>query len=653
MSVGELAAIPMSLTMTLSLLFGIASVVAGIRAPRWWVGLMVGACVLGGGAAARVLGGRGAWELSFGGVAFLRLDPLAAVFLLLICVLGVAGTLYAGQYWDERWHPRSARWGRVWWGGLFGGMALVVLSAHGMLFLLAWEAFALSGYFLITLDRSSAEVRRAGWLYLAASHAGTLMLFAFFTFLAERSGGWALGPELGEVAGVAPLFWLALLAFGIKAGMFPLHIWLPSAHANAPSHVSAIFSGVAIKMGIYGIVRFSGWLPAPPGAGWVIVAAGVASAVLGVAFALGQHDFKRLLAYHSVENIGIILMGVGFGMVAAEGGRPGWGALALVAGLWHVWNHGLFKGLLFLGAGAVIHATGTREMSRLGGLWRRMPWTAGLFALGAVAISGLPPLNGFISEWLLFSGLFEGAVLEVRWAWVMAGGAIALAATGALALACFAKVCGIVFLGAPRGESARRAHECGGAMRGAMGLLAAGCVALGLAPVVFWPAMARAASCWGYAWPGGGVPDGLSALGACNVMLVIAGAGAAWALWAIARWRGMAVGPTWDCGYAAPSARMQYTAGSFASLLVAAFAWILRPIRHEEKAGAVLPAGASREDHVPETVLDYVLAPMARAVLRVARVVRQTQRGRVQDYLLYLLFGVVIVAAVLWGGGAP
>ena len=183
-------------------------------------------------------------------------------------------------------------------------------------------------------------------------------------------------------ADLAPLFWLALFGFGLKAGLFPLHIWLPSAHANAPSHVSAMLSGVTIKIGIYGLVRFSGWLPLPAGAGWAVAALGVVSAVLGVAFALGQHDLKRLLAYHSVENIGIILIGLGFAMVAAGQGNAAWGRLALAGGLLHVWNHGLFKALLFLGAGSVLHATGTREMSRLGGLWRAMPWTAGLVRAG-------------------------------------------------------------------------------------------------------------------------------------------------------------------------------------------------------------------------------------------------------------------------------
>ena len=295
-------------------------------------------------------------------------------------------------------------------------MGLVLLCSNGLHFLIAWELFTLSAYFLITLDRQPRDVRAAGWLYLVVSHVAVLALFAFFALLAVRTGSWELGPMRGRTE-LAPLFWLMFIGFGIKAGLFPLHIWLPSAHANAPSHVSAIMSGVVIKMGIYGLVRFSGWLPVPIAAGWVVAALGVASAVFGVAFALGQHDLKRLLAYHSVENIGIILIGLGFALIAVQHGHATWGALALAGGLLHVWNHGLFKALLFLGAGSVIHATHTREMSRLGGLWRRMPWTASLFALGAVAICGLPPLNGFVSEWLVYLGLFDATISRGPSAW--------------------------------------------------------------------------------------------------------------------------------------------------------------------------------------------------------------------------------------------
>ena len=384
----------------------ILSLMGAFRAPRCWLSALLASTLTALAAAAWVLATGNTWEwrsafLIGGESVHLRLDGVSALFLALVAVVGGAGAAYSREYWAERAHPVSAQASRWWWSALLLCMGLLLLCSNGLHFLIAWELFALCAYFLITLDAQRREVRSAGWLYFAASHTGTLALFAFFSLLAARTGSWDLGP-MREQAELAPLFWLALFGFGVKAGMFPLHIWLPSAHANAPSHVSAIMSGVAIKMGIYGIVRFSGWLPAPLSAGWVVTALGVVSAVLGVAFALGQHDLKRLLAYHSVENIGIILIGVGFAMVATAHGQAAWGALALAGGLLHVWNHGLFKALLFLGAGSVLHATGTREMSRLGGLWRAMPWTASLFALGAVAISGLPPLNGFVSEWLVY-----------------------------------------------------------------------------------------------------------------------------------------------------------------------------------------------------------------------------------------------------------
>jgi hydrogenase-4 component B len=430
-----------------------------------------------------------------------------------------------------------------------------------------------------------------------------------------------------------------------------LHIWLPSAHANAPSHVSAIMSGVAIKMGIYGIVRFSGWLPAPPSAGWVVAALGVVSAVLGVAFALGQHDLKRLLAYHSVENIGIILIGVGFAMVATAHGQAAWGALALAGGLLHVWNHGLFKALLFLGAGSVLHATGTREMSRLGGLWRAMPWTASLFALGAVAISGLPPLNGFVSEWLVYLGMFD-AVNQPGAAVVAAIPAIVLLAmTGALALACFVKVCGVVFLGAPRSPAAEYAHECGPWMRGPMLILAAVCVAIGLAPFVFWPAVHTAVGAWRDTWTDVPAPESLTTLGLVHVALAVSAViGAAW-LWRRAHRGGWARAGTWDCGYAAPTARMQYTAGSFAGIITEWFAWILQPERHGHRPEATFPRRAAFEEHTPETVLERVIEPCARLVMWVSGVARRLQHGRTHAYILYLILGLAAVAAMTlaWG----
>ncbi len=629
--------------------------VIGRRSPRAWLAATLVGVVAGLGAAVVVLFGGGAWEwtnaLRVGGEALhLRLDAISAMFLALLCVIAGAGALYASEYWTDAAHPRSAGAGRAWWNVLVLSQGIVLLAANGIHFLVGWETFTISAYFLITLDRDNPDVRRAGWLYLAVSHVAVLLLFAFFALLAFRTGSWELGP-MRERADLAPLFWLMLLGFGIKAGIFPLHIWLPSAHANAPSHVSAMLSGVAIKMGIYGLVRFAGWLPTPPAAGWVIAVLGVTSAVLGVAFALGQHDLKRLLAYHSVENIGIILIGVGFALVATQQGYPAWGRLALIGGLLHVWNHGLFKGLLFLGAGSVLHATGTREMSLLGGLWRRMPWTTGLFALGAIAISGLPPLNGFVSEWLIFLGLFGAVLSRSSSVWMALPAAILLALTGALALACFIKVGGVVFLGAPRTPEAARAHESGLAMRTPMLVLAGACLAIGVAPIVFWPAISRAVGAWHAGWLDAQEPAPLLLLGGVQAVVLVLASGAAWLLWRRTRALGRTVAPTWDCGYAAPTARMQYTAGSFAGIVTEWFAFILRPVQHSERPVDVLPRAASYSAHTPETVLERIVEPIGALVIQGAVAARRLQHGRVQAYLAYLLVGVALLTAVVLGGG--
>ncbi len=644
-----------ALLLTISGLGLLTSILAGRRAAKLWLtGILVGA-VGGLGAAGLVLTTGAGWNwqsaLPLGGeVIHLRLDAISALFLALLCLVGGAGAVYSREYWTERAHPRSARAGRVWWSVLMLCLGLVLVVNNGLHFLIAWELFTLAAYFLVTLDRQRAAVRQAGWLYLGASHVAALCLFAFFTLLAVRTGSWELG-DVRDRPELAPLFWLALVAFGLKAGLFPLHVWLPSAHANAPSHVSAMLSGMTLKIGIYGLVRFSGWLPVPPEAGWIVALLGVTSAVLGVAFALGQHDLKRLLAYHSVENIGIILIGLGFALVAIQQGNASWGRVALAGGLLHVWNHGLFKALLFFGAGSVLHATGTREMSQLGGLWRLMPWTASLFALGAVAISGLPPLNGFVSEWLVYLGLFDATLAHGPAAWAAIPAALLLGVTGALALACFVKVCGVVFLGAPRSAAATHAHESGPAMRGAMVVLGAACVAIGLAPVVFWPAVLRAVEVWNPIWIGAPTPVALSALSGFHVTLAVLAVAAAVWLWRRVQRGGLKRALTWDCGYVVPTARMQYTAGSFAGLSTEWFAWILRPIRHEQRPTETLPGRASVSSHTPETVLEYAVQPAGGIIMQLSRATRRLQHGRVQAYLLYLLLGLAALAVVVLVGG--
>jgi hydrogenase-4 component B len=298
-----------------------------------------------------------------------------------------------------------------------------------------------------------------------------------------------------------------------------------------------------------------------------------------------------------------------------------------------------------------VHATGTREMSQLGGLWRAMPWTATLFALGAVAISGLPPLNGFISEWLVYLGLFDSAIARGPTAWAAIPAAILLAMTGALALACFIKVCGVVFLGAARGQCATRAHESGRAMILPMLVLGAACVAIGLAPVVFWPPISRAVGAWQPTWAAAAPPPSLAVLGGANGALAAAAVAGALLLARVARRAGRRRTGTWDCGYAAPSARMQYTAGSFAGIITEWFAWILRPQRHEERPEAVFPPHASFAEHTPETVLEQVVEPAGALVMRVSAAVRRLQHGRLQAYVLYIIAGVVALAGLVMIGG--
>lgn len=634
----------------------ILGLVCARRAPRLWSSASLIGSAAALVAAIIVLSGGEPWDwqtaMAIGGEPLhLRLDGLSAFFLALLAVVGGAASIYSREYWTDAAHPRSAPTGRAWWSAFLGSMGFVLLSVNGLHFLIGWEIYTVCAYFLITRERHLPKVRAAGWLYLAASHAGTLCLFAFFALLAARTGGWEIGP-LRDRADLAPLFWLALAGFGLKAGVFPLHIWLPSAHANAPSHVSAIFSGVTIKMGIYGLMRFSGWLPVPEAAAWTVATLGVVSAVLGVVFALGQHDLKRLLAYHSVENIGIILIGLGFAMIASVHGHAAWGQLALVGGLLHVWNHGLFKALLFLGAGSVLHATGTREMSRLGGLWKSMPWTAGLFTLGAAAIAGLPPLNGFVSEWLVYLGLFDATALRSSISWAAVPAAVLLAMTGALALACFVKVCGVVFLGLPRAAAAERAHECGWFMRAPMLVLAALCVAIGLAPMFFWPAVARAAAVWQPDWATFAAPASVTTLGICNLVFASLGAVAALMLWRRVKQNGVSRAGTWDCGYAAPTPRMQYTAGSFAGIITSWFAWILQPQKHAHLPQGNFPAHASHAEHTPETVLEKIVVPTGGVVMAISTAVRRLQHGRLQAYILYLVIGLIALALLtVLGGG--
>jgi hydrogenase-4 component B len=446
---------------------------------------------------------------------------------------------------------------------------------------------------------------------------------------------------------------MALLAFGIKAGLMPLHVWLPDAHANAPSHVSALLSGIMLKMGIYGMIRIYGYLPAPPISwGAILLFLGTVSGILGIAFAIGQRDLKRLLAYSSVENIGIIIMGLGLAMAGRSLGRQDWILLGLSGCLLHVWNHSLFKPLLFMGAGSVVHAMRTREIESMGGLARSMPWTTSFFLVGAVAISGLPPLNGFVSEFLIYLGLFRTLPAQSTPAWT--AGALAapgLALIGALALACFVKVSGAVFLGAPRSERAHHAHECSAAMIGSMAVLATCCLGIGLSSPWLSPCLDQVVACWvprespahrisllslvPFGWLAG---TGM-ALGGTSALAYIASQ-----VW-LRPSRTPSVG-TWDCGYARPSARMQYTSSSFADMLVRLFRGVLRPRSEAPDTSGLFPKPSRFRSVVEDVVLSRFISPVITKLTRFTDRLHVFQRGQMQHYVLYIFAAVVVL--LIW-----
>jgi len=590
----------------------------------------------------------------------LSIDAISAMFLIQIFAVSLLGAIYGLGYWSQSEHPESGRKLRLFYGIVTAGMALVVSARNAVAFLWGWEVMALAAFLLITTEDRDSEVRAAGYVYLVATRIGTLCLFAMFALLYRAHGTWDLdGPIAARSGAGTAIFLLGLAGFGLKAGLIPLHVWLPGAHANAPSHVSALMSGVLIKIGIYGLVRLTALTAAPPlWWGVVLLALGVASGVLGVAFAIGQHDLKRLLAYHSVENIGIICMGIGLALIARALGRPELAVLGLAGALLHVWNHGLFKALLFLAAGSVLHTAGTRDIDQLGGLAKAMPRTALAFVIGAVAICGLPPLNGFISELFIYLGLFRLTGIDAGGVSIGAAFAAAgLALIGALALACFVKALGATFLGQPRSLAARRAREAPGSMLAPMAVLALACAFIGIGSPLVAPVLDRAARCWAPEFattlaPVTSLAPLLIVTALCGVLVL---ALLALATWLVARTRPTSRGVaeprigTWDCGYAAPSPRMQYTSSSFAQGLVSLYGWALRPKVHRPSLGGPFAGEASFSSHVPDVVLDRLLVPAARTTGRGLGWFRWLQRGSVHAYLIYIL--ATLVWLMLWQRG--
>ena len=598
------------------------------------------------------------------GDSLVGLDPLSAFFLVPVFLIGALGAIYGLGYWPAGKNPRTSRRLALFYGLLVAGMALLLIAREAFAFLLGWETMALSGFFLIGLEDQREESRSSSIVYLAATHVSTLTLFGLFLLWRSVTGSFALERAASMSMGAMnAIFLMALVGFGIKAGSIPLHFWLPGAHAAAPSQVSALLSGVVLKMGIYGLVRTLSLLPGIPAAwGGLVLSVGAASALFGVVFALAQHDIKKLLAYHSVENIGIILMGLGVALLGTSSGKPELVALGLAGCLLHVWNHSLFKSLLFFGAGSVVHATGTRAIDRLGGLGKAMPWTAALFLVGAVAICGLPPLNGFVSEFFVYLGLFDGLVSDGAGLAMAAFAAPVLAMVGALAVACFVKVTGVSFLGSARSPEAEKAAESPATMLGPMYILAALCAFIGLAPSLLAPVLDSAIACWKgplAASATGAVANELPRIGTLvplrQVGLAAAGLLVIAALTAFlfargTRLRGGARAPrrpTWDCGYAKPTSRMQYTSSSFARGIVGMFAWLLRPKAEPERIQGYFPEEARLHGEVEEAVLDRALRPAFHGMESLSRWSHRFQQGLTQQYVMYILVALVLLLCTL------
>ncbi len=601
--------------------------------------------------------------LPIGGAAF-GLDRLSAFFVVVIAVGAIPAALYAIGYTREYAGKHSLAGMAFAFNVFIAAMILVPLARNVLTFLTLWEVMSLASYFLVITENEQEETLSAGWVYFVMTHAGFAALFVGFLLLAQATGTSSFAEWSAVASNLDPgsrnlVFALLAVGFGSKAGAIPLHVWLPRAHPAAPSHISALMSGVMIKLGVYGLVRVAfDWLGVGPvwWGGAMLIVGGV-SGVLGVLYALVDADLKRVLAYSSVENIGIIMLGLGAAMLFQTANLSGLAALALVAGLYHTLNHAAFKSLLFMGAGAVLHATHTRNMEELGGLVKRMPQTAALFLIGSLAIAALPPFNGFISEWLTFQALLLSFQISAHTVnLIFAFGVAALALTSGLAAACFVRAFGITFLALPRSARAESAREVAWTMRAAMALLALLCVALGVLPsltlapleaTVFDLTRAHADMQF-------------------NFNAVVASSGFGWAapFW-IALWIGVFLTAiplalrlmrankplryyeTWGCGRALQTARFEYTATAFANPFKRVFAVLHRPVKdldiefHPESRYFVRTIEYYNEGHL--IFEDKLYRPLLRILEAAASRARVLQSGNVHGYLVYILVALVVL----------
>jgi hydrogenase-4 component B len=583
------------------------------------------------------------------------IDSLSILFLFPIFVLSGISALYGLEYLKHYYGKKNL--GSAWF--LFNiliiSMVLVIISRNAILFLLAWEMMSVSSFFLVLFEGEKKEASRAGLIYLIATHIGTLFLLVMFMLLSGETNSFDFAQWHTAAPGfiTTVIFLCALIGFGTKAGFMPMHVWLPEAHPAAPSHVSAVMSGVMIKTGIYGLVRVITFLGVPClWWGYLIIGIGAVSGILGVLFALAQHDFKRLLAYSSIENIGIISIAIGLGVVGMSINNPVLAAMGFAGGLLHVINHAFFKGLLFLGAGVVYHQTGTRDIDVLGGLIKKMPVTGLCFLIGAAAICGLPPLNGFVSEFFIYLASFKG-ILGSGPIVVVSLVAIAfLAMIGTLAAACFTRVFGIIFLGEARSSHCQPAKEPGRLIKTAMLTLAGLCVFMGLAapfmisffkkaivdltgmqPVIIKTALSEAEKPLLYI--------AAVLLSFYIIILFIAGLRGV-----LLKKRRIESALTWDCGYADPKPSMQYTASSFVQPIVDFFKGILRTKKYQPKIEEYFPDEPSFNTETSDLFNEILFNPAMKFIHNSVKKLTWIQHGRLQFYILYIFF--TLLALFIW-----
>lgn len=589
-----------------------------------------------------------AWGLPFGPCE-LAIDPLSAFFLLPVFLVAAAASLYGLGYRPAARYVASEPSLTFFHGLLASSMALLLLARNGVLFLMIWEVMALSAFFLLVTDHGRGDVRRAGTVYLIATHAGSALLLIFFSLLAARTGSFAF-PAAGSLAGASAtaLALPAFIGFGAKAGIMPLHLWLPSAHANAPSHVSAMMSGVMLKMGLYGLFRAATFFHDPPLAwGVFLTAAGICSALLGICFALAQRDFKRLLALSSIENIGIVTTGLGMALVGISTRNAGLTTLALAGALLHILNHSCFKPLLFFGSGIVIHACGTRDMNLMGGLARSMPRTALFVLIGSLAICGIPPFNGFASEFLIYMGLFSQLQTPVTAPLALLAPLLAL--VGGLAAIAFIKLYGTVFLGASRDRSSHGEHEPGAAMLLPLEFLALLCLLIGLFPQyvlrLVAPVLGTFAPAVAPAFPLGELPP-MEPVSRLGLLLLLAGL-LLFLFWR-RRLKRLPLGETatWGCGFPRPTPRIQYTATSFSEMAVSVFSGVIgQRIQRPTLTGLFPPPGRC-SDLPTETLLERIVTPLFALTGSLFGFLLRLQHGRMHVYMIYIFATLVIL--MLW-----